>query len=471
MSEPKENGVNRSIQGKLRLMETKGRKLYAVEIMALNSEVNRNGWQYVNLEAHLNEFLDIPLLTAYVGGGMIVGDGHNFDMRRDRETGEEYASFTASDAERIVGWIPKDESNVRLEMIDGTEWVVVKGYLWAWYAKELVDSIIRQGDMEVSIETLVTKERAEGDVEVEEEYIVLGITILGNGVSPAVVGANIRSLSALTDLRKEMAENILKAASFIGEDTGETKETNEPKENNEEVTDLDYFNRKQLAALDSKFNGYRVIGAARSENGIHVCLMAQDGTPAIYTMGSEEDVVVPEKIVKVSAEVAFTFNEDTTIFVDSCDMTDTIAALCTANAEALVKASNELAAANETIRNMETAEKARRLLAAKAAAKAELAEFNANRKAKVPETVLDAINADIDAGMYTERVNSEGAWTGDSDVVLRVKAACADIQKELDRKTAEDESSVFYLDKFTANKDGGNKSGIGGLLTRLGKTN
>ena len=186
---------NRTINGTMKVLETANPKLYAVEIMALNSQVNRNNWQYINLEQHLNEFLDIPILTAYVGGGMIVGDGHNYNMKRD-ENGEEYASFTASDAERIVGWVPKDANNVRLEVVDGVEWVIVKGNLWSWYAKELVDQIARQGSMEVSIETLVMEEsQGENGVDIEEKYLVLGITILGNGVEPAVAGANIKTLS------------------------------------------------------------------------------------------------------------------------------------------------------------------------------------------------------------------------------------------------------------------------------------
>ena len=71
----------RAFTGELKVLETANPKLYAVEIMALNSEVNRNNWQYINLQQHLNEFLDIPILTAYVGGGMIIGDGHNYNMK------------------------------------------------------------------------------------------------------------------------------------------------------------------------------------------------------------------------------------------------------------------------------------------------------------------------------------------------------------------------------------------------------
>ena len=95
-------------------MEAVNRKLYRVEIWALNDRVNRNGWKYINLASHLSEFQDIPILTAYLRDGRVIGDGHNFDMRTDPKTGEQYASFTAADAERIVGWVPKD-ANIRLE--------------------------------------------------------------------------------------------------------------------------------------------------------------------------------------------------------------------------------------------------------------------------------------------------------------------------------------------------------------------
>ena len=169
---------HRLIEGRMRVLEAVNRKLYRVEIWALNDLTTANGWRFTNLEAHLKEFQDIPILTAYLKGGRVIGDGHNYEMKTDPRTGKEYASFTAAEAERIVGWVPKD-ANIRLEKQDGTSWIVVTGYLWSWYSHELVEKIVRQGDgspMEVSIETLVTKEHKDGDVDVEEEYIVLGIT-------------------------------------------------------------------------------------------------------------------------------------------------------------------------------------------------------------------------------------------------------------------------------------------------------
>ena len=464
-------------------METANPKLYAVEIMALNSEINRNNWRYVNLEQHLNEFLDIPILTAYVMGGQVIGDGHNYNMKRDPKTGEEYASFTASDAERIVGWIPKDQSNVRLEIVDGVEWVIVKGNLWAWYAKELVDQIAKQGRMEVSIETLVTDERkGESGEDVEEKYLVLGVTILGNGVEPAVAGANIRTLSELSELRSNQAENILKAASYAKPEESQQEdehheESSEPTLQNNETKGvkkrMTYFSRKELAELGKKFPDYKVLAAVQNESGIQVCLMAKDASTSVYKMDSLDDTIVPEKFRRVPTKVNFILGEDCdNAEVDTCEMTDALSAEVAEACDNAEKLQAQLNAANERIKAMETAEKARRVLAAKAAAKAALDAKNANRqaKAKFDEAILDPIYADIDAGKYTEKVNADGLWIGDEEVAMRVKASCADAQEELDRKAKEASESVFGYEKFHNNNSVNAADGIDGLLSALDKT-
>lgn len=481
----------RAFTGELKVLETANPKLYAVEIMALNSEVNRNNWQYINLQQHLNEFLDIPILTAYVGGGMIIGDGHNYNMKRDPQTGEEYASFTASDAERIVGWIPKDQSNVRLEVIDGTEWVIVKGNLWAFYAKELVDQIARQGSMEVSIETLVTDERkGEDGVDIEEKYLVLGITILGNGVEPAVAGANIKTLSELSELRSNMAETIMKAASYVAneenpqeepedEDSDEEDETDdedssdEPKQNNKGVKkSMTYFSRKELAELGKKFPDYRVLAAVQTEDGaIRVCLMSKDANTSVYKMDSIDETVVPEKFCRVSTKVNFILGEDCdNAEVDTDEFIDTMSAEL---AEACNNASDleqKLNAANERIKAMETAERARRVQAAKDKAHAVLNSLNANRAAKTQfeESLLNSVLADIDAGKYTEKVNADGLWVGDAEVERDVSYLCMNAQKEMDKKAAEAAETTFAFNKFLSKK-GDQPDGIEGLLSELDK--
>jgi len=492
---------NRTVVGQLRVLETTNPKLYPVEIMALNSEINRNNWRYINLQQHLNEFLDIPILTAYVGGGLVIGDGHNYSMKRDPKTGEEYASFTASDAERIVGWIPKDASNVRLEMVDGVEWVVVRGNLWSWYAKELVDQIARQGRMEVSIETLVLEEhKGESGEDVEEKYLVLGVTILGNGVEPAVAGANIRTLSELSELRSNQAENILKAASYAKQeenpeeddpdddpdedepngdnpdedDTDDESSESEPQNNNHKGVSkrMTFLSRKELAELGKKFPDYKVLAAVQDMNGgIRVCLMAKDASPYRYKMDSLNDTIVPEKFERAIAKINFDIGEDCdNAEIDACEMTEEMAAEVAEACDNAAKLQEQLNAANERIKAMETAERARRVQAAKEKAKAVLANLNANRDAKMKfdESILAPINADIEAGKYTEKVNSDGLWIGDAEVERDVKCAAMSEQEKMDAKANEAKQTTFILDKFN-NAKGEQPQGIEAILAGLDK--
>lgn len=186
----------RSIKGELRVLDEKVRNSQAVELWLLNEDVTANGWRYEKIEEHKKLFADTPILVAYIGKK--IGDGHNFEETLSND-GSPAASFMAATAERIVGRF-RAEEDIRVENKDGKKWIVGKGYLWAWYARELVDKLKKQGlqGMSVSIETLVHNGRIEKNgVEVYDDYEILGTTILGDDVQPAVAGACIKALSAL----------------------------------------------------------------------------------------------------------------------------------------------------------------------------------------------------------------------------------------------------------------------------------
>ena len=211
----------RKTEGTLKFLESKNDKLQPVELWCLNELTNRNNWQYQNIKGHLSEFLDIPILIAYEMGGRKIGAGHNFSMKRDPRTGKEYATFTEADAERIVGWIDKSAS-VRIQKDEnGIDWVVARGNLWKFYCAELVQHLQEQGleGMSISIETLVFSEDIVDGVAYEKDYTVLGVTILHESVEPAVESATIRTLSHLSDIRGGMNEEILKAASYIEDES------------------------------------------------------------------------------------------------------------------------------------------------------------------------------------------------------------------------------------------------------------
>lgn len=415
-----ESGLHRVEVGRLKVLEAVNRKLYRVEIWALNDRVNRNGWKYINLASHLSEFQDIPILTAYLRDGRVIGDGHNYDLRIDPKTGEQYASFTAADAERIVGWVPKDAS-IRIEPEGDTEWVVVTGYLWTWYARELVEKIAGQGGgMEVSIETLVTKEHREDGYDVEESYTVLGITVLGDGVSPAVAGASIKSLA---ELRSSMKDEILKAASYVGEKEPETQKTTKKPKERTKITMIPTM--RQLQEAGKAFEGYTCVGL--SEDGMRVALLSAENAPFFYAFSeTDKGNVIPERIKAASALVTFKADEQETEASLDAVMAPALNSLKTAE-----KRVKDLEAENKTLTEkleaMEKREKARRLQAAKDAAKNALAAFNADRECErqVCEDALCELNKRIECGEFSECVDKECNWIGDQAVAKEVYAICA----------------------------------------------
>ena len=430
---PKSNQYRR-FDGEMRLLERKGEFLFSTEIWLLNDAVNRNGWRYTDMAGNAGQFAGTPVLVAYVHDGKGIGDGHNFRMETDPMTGEPAPSFTDATAERIVGAISEDPNDIRLEQRDGNTWIVARAALWRWYAKELVEKIerdARQGRaMSISIETLVTKSHMEGDVEVEDEYLILGTTILGDHVMPAVADAHIAALA-----KKERFQELkMRAASY---DQGADPE-NKPHQNNIEkglnIT-MKSLGKRQIAELSKKFADHSVLAACESDKGIHVCLMNAAGDPCVYEMAALDEAIVPERISKVAVNASFVFGEEH-IDVDVCAMTDSLSAgLVKANA-ALEQANADLEKANGTIEAMQKAETARRLNSAKNTAKATLDAFNANREQKIDESVLAAVNADIEKGLYTNCVSESGEWTGDTAVENAVYAVCGRKVAENDAQTA-----------------------------------
>lgn len=471
----------RNFVGEIRNLKKSNEFIYEVEIWLLNEKTNRNNWQYTNIRGNKDQFAGTPILIAYVNNGNTIGSGHNFEMEYDAD-GNEAPSFTAATAERIIGALSEKTEDIRIEEdADGTEWVVGKGYIWKWYAKEAVEKIERDSamghPMSISIETLVFKSRTnEEGVEVEEEYKILGTTILGDGVAPAVENARI---VALNELASEFKELKLRAASYTGnseEEEEKEEETDAPEETqNENKTQksnekgertVKAFSKKQIAELSTRFDGYRVLAAGQDDNGIHLCIMAENGDTAVYTMENLTDPVDVEKIRKCEAQAVFTVDE-WELAVDASELTDSLSATIVNTQSALEEANENLSKANQTIEEMTSKEMKRRVSAAKAKAIAVLEAFNANRESKVDAKVLEAINEAIENGDFSECENAEGEWCGESAVENQVLAACAKEVMELDKHSAMQRNSQFVWDGVAKNAHPVNDGGISELLSKF----
>lgn len=448
--------------GELKVLRKLNKYEFGVELKVMREGPNENRWDYHNLEQHWETFVGTPILCAFTP--FSVGDGHNMQEKIDRETGEEYYSFTAANAERIVGTLSDDPNDFRIEEIDGYKWLIAKGRLFAFYAKELVDEIVHVGSMEVSAETEVFESEQDGEVEHFYRWAGLGVTVLGRNVKPAIPGAAIDQVK-LAALKTEFNNIKLKAASLIenGNDTVDENETNEVANNTlieRGTRKLKSLTKKQIAELSERFDGYKVLGAAENDaHNIFVALMSKDGSEtATYRMDSLEDTIVPEKIVKVNAQIEFRFNEDgeegedECMCVDACDMT---ADLCdeldksNCNLEAANTALNE---ANARIEAMVNAENARRVREAKAMATNTLAAFNENRMEKIEAKNIDAIVTDIESGIYTNSVNANGEWVGAESVKNAVLAVCGAKVMEMDKANADKNRTQYVWQNASSDK-------------------
>ena len=437
-----------SFPGKLRVLSKEDEFLYKVEVWLLNSEVNRNNWQYLNLDEHRHLFADTPILVAYTGGK--VGDGHNFRMKRD-ENGEAYASFTDANAERIVGWF-KNDSDIRIEEKDGVRWIVGDGTIWSYYARELADLLTEQGaeGMDVSIETLVNSYEVKNGVEVFENYQILGTTILGKGVNPAVAGAHIRALSLEDDLK----DFKLKVASYM-----ETA-----KETIQKGTKRMALNKVQLEALNAKFNGYKIVGT--SEDGNHIALLSEaDNCFYGYTLNGEEEIVA-ENIKPVNLNAEADFGDDVKVALDAIGAyVDQIKALTKKVAD-LEATANEFESENKALKEKETN---RRNKAVVAAIKALLKAYNAEADEPIDDKACADIVEDAENGEFSDCENAEGEFCGEEKACSLVKARIFDHESAIRaKKNAANAAVHSWLDGLRKNSNE-NSDSIEGLLSRIKK--
>ena len=446
------DGEIRTLSGKVKLLQRKSEYLYPVELWLLNDLRNRNNWRYENIEKNLLKFVGIPILTAYLNGGKSsadIGDGHNFQYEEDGE-GNPAPSFTGATDERIVGALSDDAKDLRIERQGGAVWAVGLGNIFAWYAKELVAKLgeyAEQGrEIPVSIETLVSQSRMEDGVEVEEEYEILGVTILGDHVTPAVAGARI---AALNSMGEQLRELKMRAASYA-----------EQKTEKKGMSDLSIYTKKQCEAIQERITGWKVLSAAEDENGIHIALCSDKYDLAKCDLTSADEPITDKKIVSCAAKVDFGFGP-----VDVSDVLTAARDNETRLNETITAKDATIAERDSQIRTMQDIENARRVKAAKDCAKRTLAAFNAKREDKIADNAIEDICNQIDGGCYTAMTDANGQWCGENAVENAVYAVCGKKVMEADAAAAKRNETMCAYDHFSAKQPSG---GVNGLLEELG---
>lgn len=410
--------------GTIRICAKDRKKNYKVRLEMLNGNVNRNGWVYENIEKHLEEFADIPILYSVIGNK--VANSHDFEVKTDPKTGKKYASFIGATSEHMAGWIVRTingRENVRMENIDGVEWVVAEGIFPTFYNKEFLDEMdANDGKMSVSIETVVTKSRVVDGVEYEEEWEVVGVTVLGRGVTEAVAGANIRAASMSENGIEELR---LRAASYY-EHSADKDEKGEHKNNHKkEQNKIMILNKDDLAV---KFNGYSVLGTS----GSTVALLSDNGRFYNYTFVDGEETVVPERI-KENSVSAVMGEGDEAVTIDGGQIVSTLVS----RINSLKTASDALAAENESLKHdladMREAEIKRRKNAVKVAGEKRIAEINSKMNGIAMDECKDLF-AEEKIAEYAEAEKC-GEFCGEELICKDIDARC--MEKMLSAKNNE----------------------------------
>lgn len=395
-------------------------------------------WEYRNLDRYYKTFAGKPILIAYVGRR--VGDGHNSQTKTDLRTGEAYESYMAPTAERIVGMVSEDESDLTLIEREGNTWERVKGRIWTNYAPELTEKLMRTGSMSVSVETNVLEAHTENDVEVMDVWEGLGVTVLGDGVAPAVPGANVRVLAAL---QQEFEDMKLRVAA-LREEEGEPQLAGSEPEGTEETKSIKKGMKKSMTKalrkeLEAKFPDHFVGGV--SEDGKTVALLSKSGVDAYsYTFeDSDKGNVIAERMQ--GAELVCTAKcGERDVEIDITHVTgfyDKEVADLSAENKELKERLEKLEAAQKAA---EARESARRIKAAKDAAERQLAECNANRAEdeKFAAECIAEICEKCEKGDYSVCEDEDGNWTGEDAVCAAVRDVCMKKQMEMDKtKTSE----------------------------------
>ena len=365
----------KTLQGELRVSSENIGWRRRVELWLLNGEVTKNRGKYEKIVEHKNLFADTPILVAYVNGK--IGDGHNMDETINAD-GTVSESFMSATAERIVGYF-RDDEDIRTEEKDGKTWIVGNGYIWEWYARELVDKLEQQGrsGMSVSIETLIDKMHMDGDIEVYDAYQILGTTILGDDVNPAVESAMIRTLSVLdVDAIHDMTLRVASA-------------NEHPQKHSEKE-------KKSMNELETKFGGYKVLCSF----GNTVVLQSEEGNELyVSSFERKDNEIVPGSIVTLAE--TFAAHE--------------------ADKSALVKANADLESANATIASMTAKEHARRVSDVKNAITGRIAEIKKNRT--IAENLCDGLMTDERIEAYA-KMEKDGEFCGVDCAVKDVDSLC-----------------------------------------------
>lgn len=177
---------------------------------------NRNNSAFTkeSMIASLDTFYNKPVL-GYFSKVTKDFEEHNYDLKFD-EDGKIYEDFEGRDGEKAIGMI-RESDVVEIVEKDGLNWIRITCGIWVKYNRQQVRHLLMSKRKKVSIECIAPKTHMENGIEVIDEFVFNGVTILGNtrgGFTPVNEGIPGAHLKLLEFVNTEACNTSLKAMSF-----------------------------------------------------------------------------------------------------------------------------------------------------------------------------------------------------------------------------------------------------------------
>ncbi len=190
-----------------------------VEILVMHDKknLNKSNFEMESIESARESIKNIPIL-GYIRkiDGSDSKDFSAHEMELSIKNGELKIVYL----ERPIGVIP-ETNNYEYVEVNGKTYVKVIGYIWREYLNEGYEILQENPNKSVSMEITVDDYSISKDGYVDiKAYRYLGVTILGDNVSPGMEGANMQVLGQFSEkfsndfyekvesLNNELKENI-----------------------------------------------------------------------------------------------------------------------------------------------------------------------------------------------------------------------------------------------------------------------
>lgn len=166
---------------------------------------NKSAFTKDSLEKSKHTCYNKPILGAF---NLITQDfdQHNGQMRYDKELDENYWDTTGRNDEKILGVI-RESDDVDVVSEGDLNWLKITCVLWTYYSYKQVKRILKSATKKVSVEILVVKSHYDDDnIEIIDEFVLTGITILGDRISEGIPNAhlNVVELMRHKDFSQQM---------------------------------------------------------------------------------------------------------------------------------------------------------------------------------------------------------------------------------------------------------------------------